>query len=63
MLKIFSGAVLFDLDGTLSDPKPGITRCIQYALSELGYRQPDADELHWCIGPPLKESFSQLLMQ
>lgn len=61
MLKIFSGAVLFDLDGTLSDPKPGITRCIQYALSELGYRQPDADELHWCIGPPLKDSFSQLL--
>ncbi len=45
------------------DPKPGITRCIQYALFELGYRQPDADELHWCIGPPLKDSFSQLLMQ
>jgi phosphoglycolate phosphatase len=57
---IFS-AILFDLDGTLTDPKLGITRCIQYALSELGYRSPDADELHWCIGPPLKDSFSQLL--
>ena len=53
--------VLFDLDGTLTDPKPGITRCIQYALSELGYKPPDANELLWCIGPPLKSSFSQLL--
>ena len=54
-------AVLFDLDGTLTDPQLGITRCIQYALSELGYKPPEADELHWCIGPPLKDSFSQLL--
>ncbi|MEH2463890.1 HAD hydrolase-like protein [Nostoc sp.] len=54
-------AVLFDLDGTLTDPKLGITRCIQYAVSELGYKPPEADELHWCIGPPLKDSFSQLL--
>ncbi len=53
--------ILFDLDGTLTDPKPGITRCIQYALSELGYIPPEAEELHWCIGPPLKDSFSQLL--
>ena len=56
-----SYTVLFDLDGTLSDPKPGITRCIQYALSELGYQPPDVNELLWCIGPPLKSSFSQLL--
>jgi phosphoglycolate phosphatase len=58
---MLSRTVLFDLDGTLTDPKPGITRCIQYALSELGYKPPDANELHWCIGPPLKSSFSQLL--
>lgn len=56
-----SSAILFDLDGTLTDPKVGITGCIQYALSELGYKPPNADELHWCIGPPLKDSFSQLL--
>ncbi|WP_325034673.1 HAD family hydrolase [Nostoc sp. 'Lobaria pulmonaria (5183) cyanobiont'] len=31
-------AILFDLDGTLTDPKPGITSCIQYAVSELGYK-------------------------
>ncbi|WP_242057916.1 MULTISPECIES: HAD hydrolase-like protein [Nostoc] len=53
--------ILFDLDGTLTDPKPGINRCIQYALSELGYIPPDAEQLHWCIGPPIKHSFSQLL--
>jgi phosphoglycolate phosphatase len=56
-----ASAILFDLDGTLTDPKLGITRCIQFALSELGYKSPDADELHWCIGPPIKDSFSLLL--
>lgn len=54
-------AVLFDLDGTLTDPKPGITRCIQYALSELGYPLPDVEDLCWCIGPPLQQSFAALL--
>lgn len=54
-------AVLFDLDGTLTDPKPGITRCIQYALSELGYPPPDVEDLCWCIGPPLQQSFAALL--
>lgn len=58
---MLSYAVLFDLDGTLTNPKVGITRCIQYALSEMGYKPPDGDRLHWCIGPPLKQSFSQLL--
>ncbi|MEH2295781.1 HAD hydrolase-like protein [Nostoc sp.] len=58
---MLSSAILFDLDGTLTDPQLGITRCIQYALSELGYRPPNADELHWCIEPLLKDSFSQLL--
>ncbi|WP_292789646.1 GNAT family N-acetyltransferase [Nostoc sp. NMS7] len=58
-LRIMSAStILFDLDGTLTDPKPGITRCIQFALSELGHRPPDADELHWCIGPPIKDRFS-----
>ncbi len=56
-----ASAILFDLDGTLTDPKLGITRCIQFALSELGYTPPDADELDWCIGPPIKDSFSLLL--
>jgi len=54
-------AVLFDLDGTLTDSKLGITRSIQYAMTKLGLAVPEADELHWCIGPPLKGSFARLL--
>lgn len=33
-------AIFFDLDGTLTDPKPGITACIRHALQQLG--QPPA---------------------
>ncbi|HWQ08476.1 MAG TPA: HAD family hydrolase [Holophaga sp.] len=54
-------AVLFDLDGTLTDPKPGITRSIQHALRALGLPAPTEDELEWCIGPPLQVSFPRLL--
>lgn len=54
-------AIFFDLDGTLTDPKLGITRCIQHALGELGVTPPDTDELTWCIGPPLLESFKSML--
>ena len=53
--------LLFDLDGTLTDPFTGITRCIQHALGELGRPVPPAEELKWCIGPPLKESLATLL--
>jgi phosphoglycolate phosphatase len=54
-------AVLFDLDGTLTDSRSGITRCIQHAMTGLGRTPPEADDLHWCIGPPLRGSFSRLL--
>jgi phosphoglycolate phosphatase len=54
-------AVFFDLDGTLTDPKPGITECIRHALRGLGRTPPPADELLWCIGPPLSGSFARLL--
>jgi len=53
--------VLFDLDGTLTDPKIGITTCIQHALEQLGYDAPETDALLWCIGPPLTVSFAQLM--
>jgi phosphoglycolate phosphatase len=53
--------VLFDLDGTLTDPKVGITRSIQYALENLGRPVPDADSLTWMIGPPLLASFATIL--
>jgi phosphoglycolate phosphatase len=54
-------AILFDLDGTLSDPRIGITGSIQFALSALNYPVPEQDDLLWCIGPPLHHSFAQLL--
>ena len=55
-------AIFFDLDGTLTDPKIGITRSIQYALGKLEHPTiPTEDELTWCIGPPLRGSFAKLL--
>jgi phosphoglycolate phosphatase len=55
-------AIYFDLDGTLTDPKLGITRSIQYALQRLDHpTMPTEDELIWCIGPPLRASFVRLL--
>ena len=55
-------AIFFDLDGTLTDPKPGITRSIQYALHKLDHHTiPTEDELTWCIGPPLRASFATML--
>jgi phosphoglycolate phosphatase len=53
--------LFFDLDGTLTDPKPGITTSIQYALERLDRPVPSQDELTWCIGPPLRASFVTLL--
>lgn len=53
--------LLLDLDGTLTDPKLGITNCIHYALERMGLTAPPADDLHWCIGPPLIESFRILV--
>ena len=53
--------IFFDLDGTLTDPKPGITGSIQYALQKLDLPVPSQDELTWCIGPPLRASFVTLL--
>ena len=48
--------ILFDLDGTLTDPKEGITRCVSYALEHFGIKR-DPDSLTCFIGPPLKEQF------
>ena len=53
--------VFFDLDGTLSDPKIGITKSIQYALERLDVPVPTTDDLLWCIGPPLRASFVELV--
>ena len=50
--------ILFDLDGTLTNPKEGITKCVQYALKSFGIER-DCDELISFIGPPLKEKFME----
>lgn len=54
--------LLFDLDGTLTDPKVGITTCVQYALKSFGIEEPDLDKLEPFIGPPLKDSFMQFYL-
>lgn len=54
-------AIFFDLDGTLTDPKEGITGCVQFALENMGEIVPTKDELTWCIGPPLVENFTRLV--
>jgi phosphoglycolate phosphatase len=54
-------AVLFDLDGTLTDPREGITRCIAHALARMGVEPPPLDALTFAIGPPLRATFAQLL--
>ncbi|WP_287814652.1 HAD family hydrolase [Pseudomonas sp.] len=51
--------ILFDLDGTLTDPREGITRSIQYALEKLGIIEPDLSKLEHFIGPPLLQAFMQ----
>ncbi len=51
---------IFDLDGTLTDPKPGICGSAQFALRELGLPAPPQDELEWLIGPPMIESMRKL---
>jgi phosphoglycolate phosphatase len=54
--------LLFDLDGTLTDPRPGIVRCIRYALDKLGAACPPDDVLAFLgIGPSLRGMFGTLL--
>ncbi|WP_283674644.1 HAD hydrolase-like protein [Butyricicoccus sp. Marseille-Q5471] len=51
--------VLFDLDGTLTDPREGITKSVQYALHKMSIDEPDITALEHFIGPPLREEFAR----
>ena len=51
--------ILFDLDGTLTDPGIGITNSVMYALKKFGIEVSDRSELYKFIGPPLKYSFAE----
>jgi phosphoglycolate phosphatase len=53
--------ILFDLDGTLTDPREGITRSIQHALERMGVEPPPQEALTFAIGPPLRASLARLL--
>ena len=53
--------ILFDLDGTLTDPELGITSCVQYALRHFGIEVEDRKKLRPFIGPPLVDGFMELL--
>ena len=52
--------ILFDLDGTLTDPQEGICKCINHALSYYGMEKPH-NELTQFIGPPLLNSFAGMV--
>jgi phosphoglycolate phosphatase len=52
--------VLFDLDGTLSDPLVGIGRSINYALSHFGYPELPLSQMAAHVGPPLDQAFSSI---
>ncbi|WP_207725282.1 HAD family hydrolase [Clostridium hominis] len=49
--------ILFDLDGTVTDPMIGITKSVRYALNKFGIEVEDLNTLCKFIGPPLKDSF------
>ncbi len=51
--------ILFDLDGTLTDPAEGITGGVNYALEYFGIHTEDRAELYKYIGPPLRQSFME----
>ena len=51
--------LLFDLDGTLTDPKDGITRCVQYGMEALGIYESDREKLVPFIGPPLLDMYME----
>lgn len=59
-LSITPDLVLFDLDGTLSDPLEGIGRSINYALSHFGYEPLALADLATYVGPPLDETFKAI---
>ena len=53
--------ILIDLDGTLTDPKVGITTSARYGLAKVGHPIADSENIDWIIGPPLKASLAKIL--
>lgn len=55
------GLVLWDLDGTMIDPAEGILHSVVYALKKMGYGERSNEYLRQFIGPPLFQSFRELI--
>jgi phosphoglycolate phosphatase len=53
--------ILFDLDGTLTDPAEGIIKCYQYSLGRLNASCPSSEVLSAFIGPPIRATFAEVL--
>lgn len=53
--------ILIDLDGTLTDPKVGITASARYGLNKIGHPIAPDSNIDWIIGPPLKASLAKIL--
>jgi phosphoglycolate phosphatase len=53
--------IYFDLDGTLTDPYEGISNCIVYAIEKLGFPRPSDEWLFGSIGPPLWDTFPEIV--
>jgi phosphoglycolate phosphatase len=53
--------ILFDLDGTLTDPAEGIIKCYEHSLSRLNVSVPPPEELAKFIGPPIRATFAAVL--
>ena len=60
-MRALRGNVLLDLDGTLTDSRPGIIACLKHALASQGEAAPDDVDLQRFIGPPLRNTFAHLL--
>jgi phosphoglycolate phosphatase len=52
--------ILFDLDGTVTDPKVGITNSVKYSLVKFGINETDVNKLVQFIGPPLQNSYKDI---
>ncbi len=55
--------VLLDLDGTLSDSKPGIVASFRYMLGQMGHDVETVGDLTWAVGPPIGVSIKRMLEQ
>ena len=51
--------IFLDLDGTITNPAEGITKCFEYALNHFGIKVENRAELEQFIGPPLRKSFME----